>query len=88
MPNSKNWKPGGPKRILLFGRYKAGKTFGALSFPRCNVLDFDRGIDVHRHPEFIKKYGLVEFEYEQFIERTKGKGGVVISHNAFDDACR
>lgn len=86
--NTKEWQPAKTMRALVFGRYGTGKTWGALTFPRPNVLDFDRGIGVCRHPEFINKHGLRHFEFQQFKELKLGKGGIPSDHNVFDDACR
>lgn len=87
MANTRNLVPGSNMQIMVFGPSKSGKTFGALTFPRPNVLDFDKGIAVVRNPDFVKKYGIVSVEYEQFTESNLSKG-VAVTHNAFDDACR
>lgn len=88
MPNTKDWKPGAKLDILVIAAYKTGKTFGALSFPRPNVIDFDGGMAVANHPEFIKKYGKKSIEYQTFFEKDLDSRGIVKSHNAIDDACR
>ena len=88
MPNIKDWQADEKLKILLIGPYKSGKTWGALTFPRPNVIDFDHGISVGRNPEFIKKYGLRNIEYEQFKEKSVDARGVAKTHNAFDDACK
>lgn len=87
MANTRDWQPSKLWQILVYGRSGVGKTFGALTFPRPVVMDFDKGIAVHANPEFIKRHGKVEIEYEQFTER-QIKRGVPTAHNAFDDACR
>lgn len=86
--NTRDWVPSKQIRALVFGRYKTGKTWGALTFPRPNVLDFDKGIAVIRNPEFVKKHGMLNVEYQTFKELKLGKGGVPSDHNVFDDACR
>lgn len=86
-PQVLDWKPSDPVQILVYGQAKTGKSWGALTFPRPVVFDFDRGIATARNPEFIKKYGERWVFYEQFAERGM-KRGIPISHNAFDDATR
>lgn len=86
MPNTNDLARSSKWQILLFAPSKAGKTFGALTFPRPNVMDFDKGIATVLNPEFVKKYGKLSIEYEQFSERNLSKG-VAVTHNAFDDAC-
>lgn len=88
MPNTQQWEPEKPIQILAYGKPKVGKTWGALTFPRPNVIDFDGGIDTARNPEFVAKYGLKSIEYFQPRERGLNAKGVPMSHNAFDDACR
>lgn len=87
MPSTLDWTPTEALQILLFGRYKTGKTFGALTFPRPVVLDFDRGIATSRNPEFVKKWGLRDIQYEQFTDKVDSKG-IPLSYDAFDTACR
>lgn len=81
------WKPGDPIKNLIFGRPKAGKTFGAGTYPRPNFMDFDRGIDTLFSPDFLKLHGYRKVRYREFYERTF-KGPIVSAHNAYDDACR
>ena len=83
----KDWKPGDNIKAMVFARSKAGKTWGALTFPRPCVMDFDKGIATGRNPEFVKKYGLRDVIYEQFTEKKRNTKGIVTTHNAFDDAC-
>lgn len=88
MPNIMDWTPDEKWRSLVFAPSKTGKTFGAGTYPRPNVMDFDKGIAVFRNPEFVSKYGLRSIEYEQFTEKKVNNRGIVLSYNAFDDACR
>lgn len=88
MPNTATWTPSERVRVLVFGESKTGKTAGALTFPRPNIIDLDGGIAVARNPEFVKKYGLLNVEYEQFHEKNVNSKGVVTQHNAFDDATK
>lgn len=88
MPEFKDWTADALLRFLIFGRFKTGKTMGALTFPRVNVLDFDHGVGVAGNPEFIAKYGKKNFQYESFKELKVTAHGVPKDHNAFDDACR
>lgn len=88
MPNTSTLVPG--KRILslVYGKSGCGKTWGALTFPRPNILDFDKGISVSRNPAFMAKYPGVSAEYEQFRETSFNASGQLTAANAFDDACR
>ena len=86
--STQDWTPDEKLKLLLYGRSKSGKTFGALSFPRPCVMDFDRGIATARNPAFIAKYGLKEIIYAQFQDQKRNKRGVVEFHNAFDDGCK
>lgn len=76
--------------VLIFGRFKVGKTFGAATWPRPNFLMFDRdGIASLVSPDFIALHGLRgTIQYEEFRDKDKDKWGVIRTHNAFDDACR
>lgn len=87
MPRLDEWKPGDPVQLLVYGQAKTGKSWGALTFPRPVVMDFDKGVATARNPEFVAKYGFRNFFYETFTENKLVKG-VPQSHNAFDDACR
>ena len=86
MPNTIDWEPASKVIALVYGRFKTGKTWGALTFPRPNVIDLDRGIATSRNPEFVKKYGMRSIEYDQFKDKY-GPGGVPLTHDAFDTAC-
>lgn len=87
MPRTRDWIPGNLVQVLAFGRYKVGKTWGALTFPRPNVMDFDRGIATARNPNFVKQHGMRDIIYEQFTDKV-GRGGIPLTHDAFDGACR
>lgn len=87
MPKLAEWSPNDPVQLLVYGKSKVGKTWGALTAPRPVVFDFDGGIATGRNPDFVKKYGMRDVFYETFAE-TKVNKGVVTQHNAFDDACR
>jgi hypothetical protein len=87
MPNTKDWVPGKMIQVLVYGPKGSGKTWGALTFPRPNIMDFDKGIATVRHPAFVKKHGLLSIQYEQFTEK-KMRGPIPLDHNAYDDACR
>lgn len=88
MPNTRDWQPGNLVQCLVYSPPKYGKTWGALTFPRPNMIDFDGGIATARNPEFVKKYGIKSIEYIQPKERGLNAKGVPTSHNAFDDACK
>lgn len=88
MPSTLDWKPSDPFQGLIYGTFKVGKSFGAFSFPRPVVFDFDQGIATSRSSAFVAKYGLRDIKYEQFPETGKRVKGVLSAHNAFDDACR
>jgi hypothetical protein len=74
-------------RVLPYGRFRVGKTFGAGTFPRPCILDYDRGLGTLYAPDFMKKYGVREFLHKSFWE-TSFSGPVVKEHNAYDDSCR
>jgi len=87
MKETKDWKPGAQLKILAWGRSKVGKTFGAGTFPRPCILDFDRGMTTLLSPDFVRKHGVRQFIWEEFYERSF-KGAIVTAHNAYDDACK
>lgn len=74
-------------KVLVFGEFKSGKTWGALTFPRPNVIDFDHGIRTLLNPEFVKKYGVKQIQYFQPTRNLDGQG-VPKDYNAFDAACK
>lgn len=87
MPNTKDLKIEAKMRLLVYGKSGIGKTWGALTFPRPLFLDFDGGIKVVKHPEFVAQHGQVDVEYEQFVEKNLVRG-IAQTANAFDDATR
>lgn len=88
MPRFAEWVPGDKIQVLVFGKFKTGKTYGALTFPRPNIFSFDEGLAVGANPEFTSRFGRRDFMYEEFREKNVNKQGIPIAHNAFDDACR
>lgn len=88
MPQISDWTPSEPKRILVFGKIKLGKTWGACTFPRPVVFDFDKGMATARNPEFVAKYPNRWIYYETFEDTERNKQGVVTKHTGFDEACR
>lgn len=74
-------------QAVVMGQSGVGKTWLAGTFPRPNFFDFDGKVGVLRNPDFVKKYGIVSAEYEQFSEKQRSQG-FAINHNSFDDACR
>lgn len=83
------YNPGERIAVLAFGKFKVGKTWGAGTFPRPNIMDFDRGIDTLLNPGFLKLHGYrKDILFEQFWDKNKDNKGVVRAHNAFDDACK
>lgn len=88
MPWIKDWSPSDPVQILVYGAAKTGKSWGAMTFPRPVVFDFDKGSATARNLEFVKKYGMRNIFAEQFIERTMSRGVPGAMVNAFDDACK
>jgi len=87
MPLISEWKPSDPIVILVFGQIKIGKTWGACTFPRPVIFDFDKGAATARNPEFVKKYGSRWMFYEEFSDTNRDARGVVKAHSAFDRAC-
>jgi hypothetical protein len=86
LPSTKDLQPDKCFRVLAYAPSGKGKTFGALTFPRPVVLDFDKGIRTARNPAFVAKYGVLDIPYEQFEEKDFTKSGVVKVHKAFDEA--
>lgn len=87
MPYVADWQPSDPVQLLVFGQAKTGKSWGALTFPRPVVFDFDNGVATARNPEFVAANGLRPIFYEVFAE-TSQRNGIVQNPHAFDDACR
>ena len=87
MPNTRDLIVSTQIQVLVYGRFKLGKTWGALTFPRPNVIDFDHGIRTVINPEFVKRYGLRSIEYFQPVRNLDGKG-VPKDYNAIDAACK
>ena len=87
MPNMNVWKPGEKIQAMVIGRSKSGKTWGAGSWPRPNIIDFDDGHATLGQAAWRAKYGNRSIEYEVFKEKAFSAKGVVTAHTAFDDAC-
>lgn len=88
MPNILDWKPSARRAVLVYGGFKTGKTAGACTFPRPNVIDFDGGLATIAQPWWQQKFGKVPVEYETFRETEKTPQGVVNTPKAFDAACK
>ncbi|CAB4165407.1 AAA domain containing protein [uncultured Caudovirales phage] len=78
----------GPFQALVFGRFKTGKTAGAATFPRPNIIDFDSGLNTVRSKWWQDANPNHKIIYETFTEKNKTPHGVVKVPNAFDDACK
>lgn len=89
MPSLSDFAMNQHVKALVHGPSKSGKTFGAGTWPRPNFMDFDSGIATLVGADFINKHGYRSgIIYEQFTERNRNTAGVVITPNAFDDACK
>lgn len=88
MPNILDWKPDARRALLVFGGFKTGKTAGACTFPRPNVIDFDGGLATVAQGWWQQKFGKRAIMYETFKESDKTQLGVVKEPHAFDDACK
>lgn len=76
-------------QALVFGPSKRGKTFGALTWPRVNIMDFDNGLRTAIGEDFLRTHGLkADLQYETFIDTRRNAAGVVLEPKAFDDATR
>ena len=75
-----------PFRVVVFGSPGKGKTWGALTFPRPNIIDFDSGSVVGLHPKFIAKWGHKKLLGKSFSDKDLDGKGVPIGHRAFDEA--
>ena len=80
----------GKFRAFIFGYYKSGKTAGALTMPRPNVLDFDSGVVVGLAGWHREKFGVdpKSILFEQFGSETVTKEGVPKTYNVVDNAAR
>ncbi len=87
MPLISEWKPSEPIIVLVFGHIKIGKTWGACTFPRPVMFDFDNGAATARNPDFVKKYGQRWMFFETFVDTKVDARGVVKQHTAYDLAC-
>lgn len=87
MPTTKDLVLDDKWKLLIFAQFKMGKTFGALTFPRPNVIDFDHGIRTVINPEFIRQHGYKDIQYFQPIREANSQG-VPKNYNAFDAACK
>ena len=82
------WKPGDPIHLLIWGKLKTGKTYGAGTAPRPNFLDYDNGTLTLQGMDFVAKHGWrPEIRYQRFDIGTRDKRGVVINPKAFDESC-
>lgn len=90
MPTLDTLQIDGKYRALAFGHFKSGKTAGALTFPRPNVLDFDRGVTVGLAPWWREKFKIDPntIQYEQFGVEKLSPRGVPTTYNIYDNACR
>lgn len=88
MPLISEWKPSDPIQILVYAKFKLGKSAGAFTFPRPVVFDFDDGVATARSPWFVKKYGIRWLFYEGFKDTKRNAQGIVTSHTGLDDSCR
>ena len=89
MPSIQELSIGTKLKMLVYGRSKVGKTAGAGTFPRPNIIDFDKGVGTMLSPWWRSVYGdNSHIMYEQFPERGAMQKGVHVTANAFDDACR
>lgn len=52
----KSAEPSKPK-IVVFGSYGVGKTWGALSFPSCYYIDTEGGANLNEYTDRLKKSG-------------------------------
>lgn len=89
MPKVSDIKLSEKIRALVYGNSKAGKTFGAGTFPRPNFISFDQdGINTLAGRDFKAKYPDRVVMYESFQETSRNPQGIVTAHRAFDSACR
>lgn len=89
MPNTRDMKVDDPIiQAVLMGPPGVGKSWVTYTFPeKVAVFDFDGKVGVARNPEFVRKYGLRDIEYETLAEKRRYLG-IASQHNAYDDACR
>jgi hypothetical protein len=93
MPRASEIDPLKKLQILIYGRFRTGKTEGAATFPRPNFLSFDRGMDTVTTKGFAQRHPNVKLDdilYQDFfdLDSDRDKNGVPLNYNAYDDACR
>jgi len=90
MPSLDTLAIDGKFRAFVYGYFKTGKTSGALTFPRPNVLDFDRGATVGLAPWHREKFNVDPrtVQFQQFgVEKITSRG-VPTTYQVYDNACR
>lgn len=77
-------------RILVFGRFKTGKTVGAATFPRPRIIELDpQGEESLVNPQLEAKYGFSKNVVDVFIpkEDKRNARGVPMEFVSFDQCC-
>jgi hypothetical protein len=90
MPIVKPWSLGATLQVFVFSMYKAGKTWGAGTFPRPNFIDTDGGTAVLGSSAWRQAHPVAPSSmFERFKElNVNKKTGIITDHNAYDDCCR
>lgn len=89
MPNISDYVLSERLRLLVYGKSKSGKTWGAGTFPRPNFIDMDKGVSTVISPAWLAAHAnKSDIMYEQFPERGTTTRGVYSQVNGFDDACK
>lgn len=90
MPTLDSLASKGKFACFAYGYFKTGKTAGALTFPRVNVLDYDNGVVVGLAPWHQEKFKVdpQTVQFEQFGSEKLSEKGVAKTYNVYDNACR
>lgn len=76
-------------QAIVFGPSKTGKTFGAATWPRVNIMDFDNGLQTLVGEDFLRTHGVKkDLIFETFIDTKRNHAGIVTTPQAFDEATR
>ena len=77
MPNISDYVLSERLRLLVYGKSKSGKTWGAGTFPRPNFIDMDKGVSTVISPAWLAAHAnKSDIMYEQFPERGTTTRGV------------
>jgi len=90
MPTLDSVTRGKKFKAFVYGHFKTGKTAGALTLPRVNVIDFDRGTDVAIAPWWQAKFGISPsaIQVSELVKDKTNSRGVPTEYAMYDTACK